>query len=70
MTLLAVAVASYAIAIVLVDGIRPPFARTLFAERPAASITHFLAGAIALITGAFQFNAWLRVLPKEILLRR
>jgi uncharacterized membrane protein len=61
MTLLAVAVAAYAIVIVAVPDWRPPFARTLFEDRPVPSITHFLCGAVALITGAFQFNTRLRL---------
>jgi uncharacterized membrane protein len=60
MTFLAFGVAGYAFTILFVPEFRPPFAKTLFAERPFFTIAHFLGGSVALITGAFQLNGWLR----------
>lgn len=60
MTFLAVGVAGYAITMLFALEFRPPFVRTLFAERPIAAFAHFMGGAIALVAGAFQFNAQLR----------
>lgn len=59
MALLAFAVAGYAIAISLVDGLRTPLVRELFAQRPWAAWAHFLGGGVAIATGALQANtAW------------
>jgi uncharacterized membrane protein len=60
MTLLALAVASYAIAMLFAAEFRPPLVRALFAERPVATFAHFMGGAIAIVAGAFQLNAQLR----------
>jgi uncharacterized membrane protein len=60
MTFLAFGVSGYAITILLVPEFRPPFAKTLFVERPASTIAHFLGGAVALVAGAFQLSAWFR----------
>ena len=60
MALLALLVAGYAIAITLAAGIRPPLVRDLMATWPVAATAHFLGGAVALITGAFQVNSRLR----------
>ena len=61
MTLLALAVAGYAIAVlVLPPEARPPFARALLADRPVAAFAHFMGGGIALTAGAFQLNSGLR----------
>lgn len=60
MTLLAFAVAGYASTMLLAPEFRPPYVRTLFAERPFAAFGHFLGGAAALVAGAFQLNSRLR----------
>lgn len=60
MTLLAVAVAGYASAILIAPGFRPSLVQALLAERPLAACAHFVGGAVALVAGAFQLNAWLR----------
>lgn len=60
MSLLAVVVAAYSIAIVIAPEFRSPFAEGLFTERPVAAPIHFLGGGIALITGALQLNRRLR----------
>jgi uncharacterized membrane protein len=60
MTVLAIGVAGYALTILSIPEFRPPFARTLFETSPVDAFTHFLSGAIALVAGAFQLNAWLR----------
>jgi uncharacterized membrane protein len=61
MTLLALLVAGYAIAISFAPGIRPPLVRELLMERPGPTLGHFLGGAVALLTGALQVNSRLRV---------
>ena len=60
MTLLALAVASYAVALLLVPELRHPGARIMFSERPIATISHFAGSALALAIGAFQLNSRLR----------
>jgi hypothetical protein len=60
MTLLALAVASYAAALLLEPELRHPLVRTLFSERPVATIAHFVGSALALAIGAFQLNSRLR----------
>ncbi len=60
MTLLAVAVGSYAVAISLFSGIRTSFVREIFLETPVSAVSHFSGGGIALIVGAFQLNSRLR----------
>lgn len=60
MTLLALAVAAYAIVMTATPQLRPPYMQTLISERPRSAITHFLAGGIALAAGAFQFHAGIR----------
>jgi uncharacterized membrane protein len=60
MTLLALAVAGYAITMLFAPEFRPLFVRTLFEERPVAAFVHFMGGAIALVAGAFQLNSRLR----------
>jgi uncharacterized membrane protein len=60
LTLLALAVAGYAITMSFAPGLRPSFVRALFVERPVAAFVHFMGGAIALIAGAFQLNSRLR----------
>jgi uncharacterized membrane protein len=60
MALLALAVASYAAAVLSVPEFRPPFVRTLVAQHPVAAFLHFAGGALALVVGAFQVNSSLR----------
>lgn len=60
MTLLAIAVAGYAITMLFAPEFRPSFVRILFAERPVATFAHLMGGAIALVAGAFQLNTRLR----------
>lgn len=60
MALLALAVAGYAFAVLFAPGFRPSLVQVLLAERPIAAAAHFMGGAVALIVGAFQLNAWLR----------
>lgn len=60
MTLLALAVAGYAITMSFAPELRPSFVRALFAERPVSAFVHFMSGAIALVAGAFQLNTRLR----------
>jgi len=61
LAVLALLVASYAVAISLVPAMRPPLVRNLFLDWPGATFGHFIGGAIALVTGAFQVNSRLRV---------
>ncbi len=60
MTLFSLAIAGYAVMIVMAPDLRPPYVRSLIVARPFAAIAHFLGGAIALAAGAFQFNTWIR----------
>ena len=60
MAFLAIAVAGYAIAIVIAAPIRPPIVRELLANWPLAARAHFLGGAVALVLGALQMNSRLR----------
>jgi len=60
MTLLALAVAGYAAAIVIAPELRPPLVRHIFADWPVAGAAHFLGGAVALAVGAFQLNSRIR----------
>jgi uncharacterized membrane protein len=55
MTVLALAVAAYAIALVALPAMRPPFIRDRLLVVPAAVFAHFIGGAIALALGPFQF---------------
>ena len=60
MTFLSIAVAGYAISLVALPETRNPFVAELFANKAFAAHAHMLGGAIALVTGAFQFNKTLR----------
>ena len=60
MTLLAVAVSAYAIAIVAAPPIRSDFLIALFAESGLAAHAHLLGGAIALAVGPFQLSGNIR----------
>lgn len=60
MALLAVGVASYAVAVISVAHVRSHFDVSLFARAPLPVILHLAGGATALVCGALQFNARLR----------
>lgn len=60
MTLLALGVAGYAAAALLVPGFRTPFVRTLYIESPGAMPLHLVGGLLAIAVGAFQVNGRLR----------
>ena len=60
MTLSAIVVALYALGLLVVPTIRPPFIQNLFANFPEITSIHFIGGAIAIVTGAFQFSSALR----------
>lgn len=54
------AIATYAVALLMIPAARPPFLRDRIATIPFTVYGHLLFGGIALATGAFQFNASLR----------
>lgn len=54
MTLLAIGIAAYALAIVALPGIRNGFLIDLFAKSAAAAYAHLVGGAVALAIGPFQ----------------
>jgi len=60
MTLLAVAVSAYALAIVAAPSLRNDFLAALFAESTLSAYAHLIGGAIALAVGPFQLSARLR----------
>ena len=60
MSLLALGVAAYAVAIVLTPAVRSPFAEGLLLARPIVAPIHFIFGGIAIVVGALQVNRWLR----------
>ena len=60
MTLLALGVAGYASAMLLSPELRPAHIQQLFVQQTITAFAHFLGGAIALISGALQVNAWFR----------
>jgi uncharacterized membrane protein len=60
MAFLAIAVGAYALAVAFVAAVRPPIVVELLRAWPIAATVHFAAGAVALVTGAFQVNARLR----------
>ncbi len=61
MTLSAIIVAVYALGLLLAPSIRPPFIQNLFSNFPSITSIHFIGGAIAIVTGAFQFSRSLRI---------
>ena len=61
MTVLAVLVATYALASAFAPGVRPPLVEALFNEKGFRALGHLVGGGIALATGALQFSARLRV---------
>jgi len=60
MTLLALLIALYAVALLFVPAMRAPFLRDRFLVVPAAAILHLAGSAIALAVGPFQLNNRLR----------
>lgn len=60
MTLLALGVAGYSLAMVMAPGMRGDFVVGMFRDDPLAAPAHLLGGGIALLTGAFQFSRRLR----------
>ena len=60
MTALALAIAAYAFAVLLVPDMRPPFLRDRVTMLPLAVYTHLAASAAALAIGPFQFSSQLR----------
>jgi uncharacterized membrane protein len=60
MVFLTLGVAGYAGAVLMAPELRPPLVQTLFTERPATTVAHFLGGAVALVAGALQVNPRLR----------
>ncbi|TVQ02498.1 MAG: DUF2306 domain-containing protein [Balneolaceae bacterium] len=60
MALLAVGVAGYAIAITFIPALQSPFVKNMMSNTPVSAAGHFIGGAIALTTGAFQVNSRLR----------
>ena len=60
MTTLALAIAAYAFAVLLVPDMRPPFLRDRVTTLPFAVYTHLAASSAALAIGPFQFSSRLR----------
>jgi len=59
-TVLALSIALYAVALLFVHAMRPPFLRDRFIGIPAAAVLHLAGAAIALAVGPFQLNTRLR----------
>jgi len=62
MTILALIIAAYAIALLFVPAMRAPFLQERFAIMPLAAYLHLAGSGIALAIGPFQLNARLRSL--------
>lgn len=60
MTLSAIAVAGYALVMLLVPAIRTPFLLDLFNGFPQLTSIHLLGGGIAMVAGALQLNGSIR----------
>lgn len=60
MTVLALFIALYAVAVLFVPAMRPPFLRERFLVIPVAAFLHLAGSAVALAVGPFQLNARLR----------
>ena len=60
MTVLALFIASYAIGLLFIPALRPPFLRERFLVVPLAVVMHLGGAAVALAVGPFQLNAQLR----------
>jgi uncharacterized membrane protein len=66
MALLALGVASYAVAVLAMDHVRSHFVVSLFARAPLPVILHLVGGATALVCGALQFNTRLRQRHRKV----
>lgn len=60
MAMLSVCVGLYAMAVIAIPQMRPPFLTNRFDTIPLAAYGHLGASAIAMIVGPFQHNSWLR----------
>jgi len=60
MAVLALFIALYAIALLFVPAMRPPFMRDRFLVIPLAAFMHLAGSALAIAVGPFQLNARLR----------
>ena len=60
MTVLALFIALYAVALLFVPAMRAPFLRERFILVPVAAVLHLAGAAVALAVGPFQLNARLR----------
>jgi len=60
MTVLALLVALYAVGLLFVPAMRPPFMRDRFLVIPLAAFMHLAGAAVAIAVGPFQLNARLR----------
>jgi len=60
MTALAAIIAVYAIAVLAVPSMRPPFLQQRFLIMPVAATLHLSASAVALLAGALQHNSTIR----------
>ena len=60
MVLLAAIVSAYAIGLIFIADIRPPFLCDRFANHPLSTYSHLIGSAVALTLGAFQVNNRLR----------
>jgi uncharacterized membrane protein len=60
MTLSAIIVALYALGLLATPSIRSPFVQNLFINFPEFTTIHLFGGAIAIMSGAFQFSTMLR----------
>lgn len=58
--LLAISVASYAVALLLSADLRSNFVQQLISTFPYIAPIHFIGGALAIVVGALQFPAWIR----------
>ena len=60
MAFAALAVAGYALAMVMTPGLRGEFVVAMFRDEPLAAPAHLAGGAVAMLAGALQFAATLR----------
>jgi uncharacterized membrane protein len=60
MSIFAIAIAAYAVAVLFVQKLGAPFVADRLATMPFAVWAHFVGAAVALATGTFQHNARLR----------
>lgn len=65
---LAIAVAGYALALLLIADIRTDFVQHILSSFPYVSSIHFIGGAIAIVVGALQFST--RIRTRFIVLHR